>query len=68
MGIFFLSFVVSGMPFTGMPLAGVNPTAAALGAAGLRMPGQPSLNCVLLVSNLNEEVGGRLCVSVCARP
>ncbi|KAL7642751.1 UNVERIFIED_CONTAM: hypothetical protein RMT77_006039 [Armadillidium vulgare] len=46
-----------GMPFSGMPLAGVNPTAAALGAAsGLRMPGQTALNCVLLVSNLNEEM------------
>ncbi|XP_066940870.1 polypyrimidine tract-binding protein 1 isoform X35 [Macrobrachium rosenbergii] len=46
----------SGMQFTGMPLAGVTPTAAALGAAGLRLPGQPSANCVLLVSNLNEEM------------
>ncbi|XP_069186127.1 polypyrimidine tract-binding protein 2 isoform X21 [Procambarus clarkii] len=45
-----------GMPFTGMPLAGVTPTAAALGAAGIRLPGQPSPNCVLLVSNLNEEM------------
>ncbi|XP_063587969.1 polypyrimidine tract-binding protein 1-like isoform X18 [Penaeus indicus] len=45
----------TGMPFTGMPLAGVTPTAAALGAAGIRLPGQPSPNCVLLVSNLNEE-------------
>ncbi|XP_045134707.1 polypyrimidine tract-binding protein 1-like isoform X5 [Portunus trituberculatus] len=41
---------------TGMPLAGVTPTAAALGAAGIRLPGQPSPNCVLLVSNLNEEM------------
>ncbi|XP_042865185.1 polypyrimidine tract-binding protein 1-like isoform X5 [Penaeus japonicus] len=46
----------TGMPFTGMPLAGVTPTAAALGAAGIRLPGQPSPNCVLLVSNLNEEM------------
>ncbi|XP_068236252.1 polypyrimidine tract-binding protein 2 isoform X6 [Palaemon carinicauda] len=46
----------SGMQFTGMPLAGVTPTAAALGAAGLRLPGQPAANCVLLVSNLNEEM------------
>lgn len=48
--------VGGGMPFTGMPLAGVTPTAAALGAAGIRLPGQPSPNCVLLVSNLNEEM------------
>ncbi|KAK3878259.1 hypothetical protein Pcinc_017081 [Petrolisthes cinctipes] len=46
----------TGMPFTGMPLAGVTPSAAALGAAGIRLPGQPSPNCVLLVSNLNEEM------------
>lgn len=46
------------MPFTGMPLAGVTPTAAALG--GLRLPGQPAPNCVLLVSNLNEEVSLQL--------
>ncbi|XP_069948816.1 polypyrimidine tract-binding protein 1 isoform X2 [Cherax quadricarinatus] len=46
----------TGMPFTGMPLAGVTPTAAALGAAGIRLPGQASPNCVLLVSNLNEEM------------
>ena len=45
------------MPFTGMPLAGVNPTVSSLAAAGLRMPGQPTPNCVLLISNLNEEVG-----------
>ncbi|XP_047496769.1 polypyrimidine tract-binding protein 1-like isoform X7 [Penaeus chinensis] len=43
-------------PAGGMPLAGVTPTAAALGAAGIRLPGQPSPNCVLLVSNLNEEM------------
>lgn len=52
---------VAGMPFTGMPLAGVTPTAAALGAAGIRLPGQPSPNCVLLVSNLNEEVSVIAC-------
>ncbi|XP_069987122.1 polypyrimidine tract-binding protein 2 isoform X14 [Penaeus vannamei] len=50
------ALAIGGMPFTGMPLAGVTPTAAALGAAGIRLPGQPSPNCVLLVSNLNEEM------------
>lgn len=42
----------------GMPLAGFSlPGAAnALGAAGLRLTGQPGGSCVLLVSNLNEEV------------
>ncbi|XP_066940845.1 polypyrimidine tract-binding protein 2 isoform X12 [Macrobrachium rosenbergii] len=50
------ALAIGGMQFTGMPLAGVTPTAAALGAAGLRLPGQPSANCVLLVSNLNEEM------------
>ncbi|XP_063587964.1 polypyrimidine tract-binding protein 2-like isoform X14 [Penaeus indicus] len=46
----------SALAIGGMPLAGVTPTAAALGAAGIRLPGQPSPNCVLLVSNLNEEM------------
>ncbi|XP_034230182.1 polypyrimidine tract-binding protein 1 isoform X3 [Thrips palmi] len=42
----------------GMPLAGFSlPGAAnALGAAGLRLTGQPGGQCVLLVSNLNEEM------------
>lgn len=42
----------------GMPLAGFSlPGAAnALGAAGLRLTGQPGGSCVLLVSNLNEEM------------
>ena len=50
--------LVSGIPFTGMPLAGVTPSAATLSAGGIRLPGQPPNipNCVLLVSNLNEEV------------
>lgn len=42
----------------GMPLAGFSlPGAAnALNAAGLRITGQPGGSCVLLVSNLNEEM------------
>ncbi len=32
------------------------PTAAAVGAAGMRLPGQPQTGAVLLVSNLNEQV------------
>lgn len=47
-----------GAAAAGMPLAGFSlPGAAnALGAAGLRLTGQPGGQCVLLVSNLNEEM------------
>ncbi|KAE8742774.1 hypothetical protein FOCC_FOCC011702, partial [Frankliniella occidentalis] len=47
-----------GAAAAGMPLAGFSlPGAAnALGAAGLRLTGQPGGSCVLLVSNLNEEM------------
>ena len=46
------SFFVASVPFG---LAGL-PGAAAVGAAGMRLPGQPQTGTVLLVSNLNEQV------------
>lgn len=43
--------VAGGMPLAGFALPGTN--AALAGVAGLRLPGA---GCVLLVSNLNQEV------------
>lgn len=53
-----------GMPLTGFQVPGAAATTA-LGAAGIRLSG--SLNatgCVLLVSNLNEEVILWMCVYI----
>lgn len=50
-------------PYNGVPpagglagLSGFNALGAA-GALGVRVPGSPQPSCVLLISNLNEEVG-----------
>lgn len=50
------------MPLAGFPLPGAAATTA-LGAAGIRLPGQPQTGCVLLVSNLNEEVRKQICLN-----
>ncbi|GAB6022175.1 hypothetical protein CHUAL_006312 [Chamberlinius hualienensis] len=42
-------------PLTGFVLPSPTSSAAALGMAGIRLPGQPQTGCVLLVNNLNEE-------------
>ena len=45
--------IAAAVPFVGLP------SAHAVGAAGLRLPGQPQTGAVLLVSNLNEQVRNR---------
>ncbi|XP_049514557.1 polypyrimidine tract-binding protein 1 isoform X7 [Dermacentor silvarum] len=46
----------AGLPLGGFALSPSSPAAAtALGMAGIRLPGQPTTSCVLLVSNLNEQ-------------
>lgn len=47
--------ILLGLPLGSFALSPAATTAAALGVAGLRLPGQ-TLSTVLLVSNLNEEV------------
>ena len=49
--------VTAAVPFVGLP------GAHAVGAAGLRLPGQPQTGAVLLVSNLNEQVRNRVAIS-----
>ncbi|XP_029847971.1 polypyrimidine tract-binding protein 1 isoform X4 [Ixodes scapularis] len=47
----------AGLPLGGFALSPSNPSAAtALGMAGIRLPGQGTASCVLLVSNLNEQM------------
>lgn len=46
---------IAGVPLTGMALP-PGSGLTALGAAGLRLPGQPAMGNVLLISNLNEEM------------
>lgn len=48
---------MQGLP--GLGSFGLNPAAQALGVAGLRLPGSTQ-SCVLLVSNLDEEVSNVL--------
>ena len=56
----FLVFrVTAAVPFVGLPSA----HAHAVGAAGLRLPGQPQTGAVLLVSNLNEQVRNRVAIA-----
>ncbi|XP_040355906.1 polypyrimidine tract-binding protein 1 isoform X12 [Ixodes scapularis] len=48
---------LAGLPLGGFALSPSNPSAAtALGMAGIRLPGQGTASCVLLVSNLNEQM------------
>lgn len=47
--------ILLALPLGSFALSPAATTAAALGVAGLRLPGQ-HLSTVLLVSNLNEEV------------
>ena len=49
--------VTAAVPFVGLP------GAHAVGAAGLRLPGQPQTGAVLLVSNLNEQVRNRVAIA-----
>uniref|UniRef100_A0A131YX17 Polypyrimidine tract-binding protein 2 n=2 Tax=Rhipicephalus TaxID=426455 RepID=A0A131YX17_RHIAP len=47
----------AGLPLGGFALSPSAPSAAtALGMAGIRLPGQATTSCVLLVSNLNEQM------------
>jgi len=57
----------AGMPLAGFQMSGAAATTA-LSAAGIRLAGaMGSTGCVLLVSNLNEEVCKVLCLS-CTQP
>jgi len=49
----FGSSVTGGLPLAGFQLTSANAAAAALGMPNLRIPGA---GCVLLVTNLNQEV------------
>lgn len=47
---------LAALPLGGFALSPSAPGAAALGMAGIRLPGQGATSCVLLVSNLNEQM------------
>ncbi|XP_077499558.1 polypyrimidine tract-binding protein 1 heph isoform X5 [Amblyomma americanum] len=50
-----LDIGLAGLPLGGFALSPSAP-ATALGMAGIRLPGQATTSCVLLVSNLNEQM------------
>ncbi|KAH9366600.1 hypothetical protein HPB48_010271 [Haemaphysalis longicornis] len=49
-----LDIGLAGLPLGGFALS-PSSQATALGMAGIRLPGQATTSCVLLVSNLNEQ-------------
>ncbi|XP_076325794.1 polypyrimidine tract-binding protein 1-like [Tachypleus tridentatus] len=50
------AYAAGALALGGFALPPTATSATALGLSGLRLPGQPMLGCVLLVSNLNEQM------------
>lgn len=57
--MYYCCLIVAGIPLAGFPLPGAGSNAA-LAANAMRLPGQMATTCVLLISNLNEEVSNCL--------